>query len=171
MEDESPAKKREWLQVVQDEMGVVNRQMEEWKKKEGAAKIEKQREDEEKRKRKAEAEFRQKKRDQAAGSTADGSRLVDRRQTIAIQVASAETALSNGQKADDPREALGGDTEKVSAAEKAEQIKRRKEQAELEEPKLYYTFMGEAYIHGMMDGEAVREHIVDGLPERYFEIR
>ncbi|KAK0664574.1 heterokaryon incompatibility protein-domain-containing protein [Cercophora samala] len=41
-----------------------------------------------------------------------------------------------------------------------------------EEDKYYwYTLLGEAYIHGMMDGEAIREHIIEGLPKRCIEIR
>ncbi|KAK4204590.1 heterokaryon incompatibility protein-domain-containing protein [Triangularia verruculosa] len=34
-----------------------------------------------------------------------------------------------------------------------------------------YTLLGEAYIHGMMDGEAIREHIIESLPKRCIEIR
>lgn len=35
----------------------------------------------------------------------------------------------------------------------------------------HYEFLGEAYIHGMMDGEAVRQNLNDGKPDHVFEIR
>ncbi|KAK4230009.1 heterokaryon incompatibility protein-domain-containing protein [Podospora fimiseda] len=35
----------------------------------------------------------------------------------------------------------------------------------------WYEMLGEAYIHGMMDGEAIRDHIMYGLRKRYIEIR
>ncbi|KAK4172319.1 heterokaryon incompatibility protein-domain-containing protein [Triangularia setosa] len=34
-----------------------------------------------------------------------------------------------------------------------------------------YRLLGEAYIHGMMDGEAIREHIINRLRKRCIEIR
>ncbi|KAL9112231.1 MAG: hypothetical protein Q9227_003349 [Pyrenula ochraceoflavens] len=34
-----------------------------------------------------------------------------------------------------------------------------------------YQFMGESYIHGMMDGEAIREQYEDSIPEHIFELR
>jgi Heterokaryon incompatibility protein (HET) len=35
----------------------------------------------------------------------------------------------------------------------------------------YYTFLGECYIHGMMDGEAIGESIERGLDDHIFELR
>ncbi|KAK7932155.1 hypothetical protein PG985_002867 [Apiospora marii] len=71
-----------------------------------------------------------------------------------------------------------------------EKDKGTKDEDEEEDPRatedkgVYYTLISEAYIHGMMDGEAVREHIVgekketnewgeivDEMRERLFEIR
>lgn len=52
-----------------------------------------------------------------------------------------------------------------------EEKQRKKNQAKEEDPNIYYQFMGEAYIHGMMDGEAVRLQINEGIPRRMFEIR
>ncbi len=40
-----------------------------------------------------------------------------------------------------------------------------------EDQKVWYKLYGEAYIHGMMDGETIRERIMKGFPERLFEIR
>ncbi|KAI7774250.1 hypothetical protein LA080_009050 [Diaporthe eres] len=48
---------------------------------------------------------------------------------------------------------------------------KKKDEAREEDPKVYYEFLGEAYIHGMMDGEAVRRQINEGEPTRMFEIR
>lgn len=49
--------------------------------------------------------------------------------------------------------------------------KRRKKDESDEDSMVCYRFMGEAYIHGMMDGEAVRRQINEGIPRRMFEIR
>lgn len=70
----------------------------------------------------------------------------------------------------DGREALK-ETKKTSAEHLDEERQRRKDEAREEDPKVYYEFMGEAYIHGMMDGEAVRRQINQGEPTRMFEIR
>ena len=40
-------------------------------------------------------------------------------------------------------------------AQQAAKPEREKQQAPLQEPQYYYEFLGECYIHGMMDGEAV----------------
>jgi len=37
--------------------------------------------------------------------------------------------------------------------------------------KWYYEFKGEAYVHGMMDGEALRDKFYRGVPDTLFEIR
>ncbi|KAK1759860.1 hypothetical protein QBC47DRAFT_438077 [Echria macrotheca] len=68
---------------------------------------------------------------------------------------------------------LGRDGNSASAAEATETARREKAQREAQEedPKLFYNLHGEAYIHGMMDGEAIREHIMEGIPVRMFEIR
>lgn len=63
------------------------------------------------------------------------------------------------------------ETEKTATEKLDEERKRRKDKAREEDPKVYYEFMGEAYIHGMMDGEAVRRQINEGEPTRMFEIR
>lgn len=50
-------------------------------------------------------------------------------------------------------------------------VQERKNKAAEEDSYLHYTFIGEAYIHGMMDGEAVRLQINENIPKRMFEIR
>lgn len=63
------------------------------------------------------------------------------------------------------------ETTKTNAEQLDEERQRRKDEAREEDPKVYYEFLGEAYIHGMMDGEAVRRQINEGEPTRMFEIR
>ena len=41
----------------------------------------------------------------------------------------------------------------------------------LEDPKIYYNFKGESYVHGLMDGEALREAFYDDLSDQVFELR
>jgi hypothetical protein len=49
--------------------------------------------------------------------------------------------------------------------------KKRQEDAERKDPFRYYSFLGEAYIHGMMDGEAMRQNFQKAKPDHVFEIR
>jgi len=58
-----------------------------------------------------------------------------------------------------------------------EDAKRKEEESvskkpeDLPDERLYYEFNGECYIHGMMDGEALREKFYRQLPNRIFELR
>jgi hypothetical protein len=47
----------------------------------------------------------------------------------------------------------------------------RQELANRRDPYRHYEFLGEAYIHGMMDGEAVREKFYKMKPDHMFELR
>jgi hypothetical protein len=49
--------------------------------------------------------------------------------------------------------------------------KERQDRAFKMDPFRFYNFLGEAYIHGMMDGEAVREKFYKGKPDHIFELR
>ncbi|KAK7749917.1 hypothetical protein SLS53_000499 [Cytospora paraplurivora] len=71
---------------------------------------------------------------------------------------------------DEDSERLNKEKEKAKAKEEEER-QDRKNKAKEEDPKMWYELMGEAYIHGMMDGEAVRLQINEGIPLRMFEIR
>jgi len=52
------------------------------------------------------------------------------------------------------------------------QEERGTESTELnEDKKWHYKFLGECYIHGMMDGEAIREFTEQGLNDQVFELR
>ena len=46
-----------------------------------------------------------------------------------------------------------------------------KDEEKEEGRKWYYEFKGEAYVHGMMDGEALRDKFYRGVPDTLFEIR
>ncbi|KAG6365525.1 hypothetical protein INS49_007136 [Diaporthe citri] len=69
----------------------------------------------------------------------------------------------------------GHDAVRETGQTTTEQLKKerqkKKDEARVEDPKVYYEVMGEAYIHGMMDGEAVRRQINEDEPTRMFEIR
>ncbi|KAJ4291042.1 hypothetical protein N0V90_010239 [Kalmusia sp. IMI 367209] len=81
---------------------------------------------------------------------------------------------------DDEEEVPDKDTEKEEEKSEAEsegdatffeKRKRRQAQAESMDPFRHYEFIGEAYIHGMMDGEAVRQKFYKGKPDHVFELR
>jgi hypothetical protein len=57
--------------------------------------------------------------------------------------------------------------------EKKEEGKKKEKQdkAAKRDPYRHYEFFGEAYIHGMMDGEAVRQNFYNLKPDHLFEIR
>ncbi|KAK7994495.1 hypothetical protein PG991_016083 [Apiospora marii] len=58
----------------------------------------------------------------------------------------------------------GRETPKTSYQEKMEE-------ANKEDPFLFYTLRGDCYLHGMMDGEAVRQKFYKEIPDRVFELR
>ncbi|KAL5380794.1 hypothetical protein DPSP01_007595 [Paraphaeosphaeria sporulosa] len=63
--------------------------------------------------------------------------------------------------------------EEISESESegdSERKERQKKAFEMD-PFRFYNFLGEAYIHGMMDGEAVREKFYKGKPDHIFELR
>lgn len=49
--------------------------------------------------------------------------------------------------------------------------KSRKQKANQRDQYRYYEFLGQAYIHEMMDGEAVRHKFYANKPDHVFEIR
>lgn len=72
----------------------------------------------------------------------------------------------------DGSQAAGDKSKEQAEKEEGERRRQeRKDKAKEEDPKRWYKFIGEAYIHGMMDGEAVRLQINEGIPMRMFEIR
>lgn len=167
-----------WVHDVRAERDAVNKQMKDWKEKEEKSKKEKQVDDDEKQKRKVEAEERKKlsqqNRKQLLGK--DNSRPLSRSVTIPTQPSSVPKDEKGGATADTDT-GTGPETRKEAEAEEREKkqleqkIKQDKENARKDDPYLYYKFIGEAYIHGMMDGEAVRYQINEGIPKRMFEMR
>ncbi|KAI1197345.1 heterokaryon incompatibility protein-domain-containing protein [Nemania serpens] len=50
-------------------------------------------------------------------------------------------------------------------------LQQNKEDAKKDSDGCYYEFVGESYLHGMMDGEALRERFYQDFPDRTFELR
>jgi hypothetical protein len=69
---------------------------------------------------------------------------------------------------DDESEDLTDD-EETAKLEGRKRVKQEK--AEERDPYRHYEFLGESYIHGMMDGEAVRQNFYKLKPDHLFEIR
>ncbi|KAI0862667.1 heterokaryon incompatibility protein-domain-containing protein [Xylaria cubensis] len=44
-------------------------------------------------------------------------------------------------------------------------------EADKEDPYLYYGLIGDSYVHGLMDGEALRRKFYEDIPDRTFELR
>ncbi|RYP54282.1 hypothetical protein DL768_000856 [Monosporascus sp. mg162] len=68
----------------------------------------------------------------------------------------------------------GKDSRDEEAPEKNEcqsTFERNKAEAKKEDPNRWYKFMGESYVHGMMDGEALREKFYKLTADRTFELR
>jgi hypothetical protein len=179
----------DWKREIKEETMEINRQMKAWKEKEEAAKEEKTKEEAEKEKRKKDAERRRKSRKTKERVEAahpersrdrPGSALDNRRSATFAGTTSGEVnGLQDHDKANgEPETSDGSNDSGVDA--KGEDKKREKAEAEPqkekietkdEDSRLFYTFLGEAYIHGMMDGEAVRHHITEGSPDKLFELR
>ncbi|KAK6855088.1 heterokaryon incompatibility protein-domain-containing protein [Apiospora arundinis] len=144
-----------WEYEVQEEMKAVNHQIEIWQEREKGLNSQKEAEEKEKTMRKNEAEERKKKRADSIGPHGgDGGSEADPDEMKSTKVP---------EKQDDMQR------------EEMEKRQQEKQRAREEDQGLYYTLISEAYIHGMMDGDAVREHILGGtedeMRERLFEIR
>ena len=61
------------------------------------------------------------------------------------------------------------DNERTAKMEGRKKVKQDK--AKKRDPYRHYEFLGESYIHGMMDGEAVRQNSYKLKPDHLFEIR
>ncbi|KAF2490030.1 hypothetical protein BU16DRAFT_553263 [Lophium mytilinum] len=66
--------------------------------------------------------------------------------------------------------AEGTEPEEAEEEEIAER-KTKQAKADQRDPYRHYEFLGEAYIHGVMDGEAVRQKFYKNKPDHVFEIR
>ncbi|KAK8131225.1 HET-domain-containing protein [Apiospora sp. TS-2023a] len=178
--------REDWKEEVQEEMVAVNKQMESWKAKELALVAQRKKDEEEKTMRKNEAAKRAAERKKTIASRAPTFRgqPLQQKSTIGSVGPISEEEDSAPAGGDDlPErdfdEAQGtkqrGQQGTWENEENAEGDKKEEEQEDIDDQKLYYTLISEAYIHGMMDGEAVREHILGGnkgeMRERMFEIR
>jgi septal ring factor EnvC (AmiA/AmiB activator) len=136
------SRKELYVKEMQEERRAINDQIASWKKEDEEAVKRSKREEEAKKRRKEEAEKRVKERNDT---------VIKRQATLGLK------SPAN----------LNGDGS--SETEKTEE--EQKEAIRKEDQQHWYSLHGEAYIHSMMDGEAIRERIMKGLPERLFEIR
>jgi hypothetical protein len=60
---------------------------------------------------------------------------------------------------------------KDTAKETPKRHQERQYKAKIRDPLRYYRFLDQAYIHGLMDGEAVDHKLRSGRPDHVFEIR
>jgi hypothetical protein len=182
-----------WKEEVLAEMKEVNFQMEEWKKREQEDKRRKEAWDKEQEERKKNAERRQAFAKEARRAVATPQPLQTRSTTMPIPRLGSMSTSSVSRFVNDsitedfeevgniptvPPQTPGEDgqdgareTEQNIPDQLEDERQRKKQEAKEEDLNVYYQFMGEAYIHGMMDGEAVRLHINEGIPRRMFEIR
>ncbi|KAH8656698.1 heterokaryon incompatibility protein-domain-containing protein [Tricladium varicosporioides] len=70
--------------------------------------------------------------------------------------------------AEQEAEKVGG---KAAIAKQKTEDKQKAEESRQRKVKVFYEFNGEAYIHGMMDGEALPEKFYKRIPDRVFELR
>ncbi|KAK7976773.1 hypothetical protein PG989_015236 [Apiospora arundinis] len=161
-------------------MKAVNRQIKIWQEREKGLNNQKEAEEKEKTMRKNEAEERKKKRASTFPTLSPQQKDVTDTAIDAIiaeETASAPTG-GDGETEADPDEMQSTkvpDKQDDMQREEMEKRQEEKQRAREEDQGLYYTLISEAYIHGMMDGDAVREHILGGtedeMRERLFEIR
>lgn len=182
-----------WKEEVLAEMKEVNYQIKRWREWEEENKKRKEDQDKEQKIRKKAAGRRQEFANLKRKAVATPQRLQNRSTTMPTLrsgslATSSTSTLVNESITEDPEEAgnaysdlqkVHGQNERDGASEikssTPDQLEddrpSRKKEAKEQDPNVYYQFMGEAYIHGMMDGEAVRLHINEGIPRRMFEIR
>jgi hypothetical protein len=132
---------------IKEETEAVNIQLSDWRREKEEAQQKRKRDDEAKERRKQAAMERIQLR---------RTKTLEKRQTLGP--AATNISLQDAE----------GETQARNVENERE---REKKETRQKDPFCHYTFLGEAYVHGMMDGEAVRQHIIEGLPERLFEIR
>lgn len=178
-----------WKEEVLAEMKEVNLQIKRWREREEENKKRKEDQDKEQEIRKKAAERRQEFASLKRRAAATPQRATTMPTLRPGSLATSNTStLVNDSITEDPEEAGntysvpiqgyeqngrdGASETKQDAPDQMEDDRKSKKKESMEEdPNVYYQFMGEAYIHGMMDGEAVRLHINEGIPRRMFEIR
>ncbi|GAW17406.1 hypothetical protein ANO14919_068630 [Xylariales sp. No.14919] len=61
--------------------------------------------------------------------------------------------------------------EEKSAKDDLSIMARQQIEADEKDQYLYYRLIGDSYVHGMMDGEALRQKFYDDIPDQTFELR
>lgn len=80
----------------------------------------------------------------------------------------AKEKAEAGEEEDDDE---GDDPKKKEREKKEDRRPWRQEMAMRRDPWRHYTLQGEAYVHGLMDGEAVSDKFYKQIPDHLFEIR
>ncbi|KAK7703104.1 hypothetical protein SLS64_009375 [Diaporthe eres] len=180
-----------WKKEVVAELEEVNGQMRKWKEREEEDKERKTAEAKDQENRKERAKRRQREarmtRDQAKLQPLQKSKTMPDAGLRSMVTKTAPTPVKEGMPEQSegtqsthatPPQTHGQDgqdgvreTGQTTTEQLEKERQKKKDEAKEEDPKVYYEFLGEAYIHGMMDGEAVRRQINEGEPTRMFEIR
>lgn len=199
--EQHPMLEKFWKREVSEELKEVNQRIQEWKVQKERAQKAKDEDDEEQKRIKTATENRLKKRKEwmegQASSMPSFMKPKDRSSTMPTQPTTTTSPLAEldaegflpPHKADAGEDrtqsadqvCANGNTDRGRFRQRApsnensempeEEVQKRKEEARKKDPYMYYKLIGEAYIHGMMDGEAVRLQINEGIPKRTFEIR
>jgi hypothetical protein len=70
-----------------------------------------------------------------------------------------------------PAKAQQGDMVCILAGCSVPVVLRRHEQMIAKKPRTYFELLGDAYVHGFMDGDAITEQERRGIPQQQFELR
>ncbi|KAI1742244.1 HET-domain-containing protein [Xylaria scruposa] len=92
----------------------------------------------------------------------------------ATEKASAEAKEGADAEAKNGADANAKSAEKIGGKEREEETSNmvtNQAKADGEDPYIYYKLIGDSYVHGMMDGEAVRLKFYEDIPDRAFELR
>lgn len=109
---------------------------------------------------------------------ADKTRETSPNQLQQLDQADDEARSSGNRGRARKRDLAGAEVSPESPGDKTQEAEdeaneKARELAKAQDPYRWYKFVGEAYIHGLMDGEAIRLQINEGttMPKRMFEIR
>lgn len=168
----------QYSQLDEEERGIVEKETGNYNKKYARKKERAEIEEEEKKKRDLDAEREKwygKEHTQSDIDEEDSTSDIDEEAKIDSQ--DTEQNQSNAQQTQEQIEEKNREKEarekerKRRETEKIERHKERQYKAKVRDPLRHYRFLDQAYIHGMMDGEAVRQKFYTGKPDHIFEIR
>lgn len=89
--------------------------------------------------------------------------------TVLTKVAMSVGRKSNRHQRND--NSTGGSKGSRKSDQKVSRKVKNEQEAKEKDPTRYYTLMGESYVHGMMDGEALRKKFYGDIADQTFELR